>query len=109
MSKFADTGDRVTLAGRVDVHTIVEIRERLLTALSLGDGLLIVELMYVDYVDVAGVGMLVAAQQAALRIGRQIVLRGTPARFARLLRATRLDRMLPNETGLGDSPTLAAA
>ncbi|MEV6525229.1 MULTISPECIES: STAS domain-containing protein [unclassified Longispora (in: high G+C Gram-positive bacteria)] len=100
MLRLVDGGERVTLVGRLDGQTVAGIREQLHAALAEGHGPLVVELSAVDIIDAAGLGMLVAAQQKAVRAGRRIVLRGTPARFARLLRATRLDRVLPDEGAL---------
>ncbi|WP_018351231.1 STAS domain-containing protein [Longispora albida] len=93
-------GERVSLAGRVDAQTVARVREKLDSAIALGDGPLVVELARVDIIDATGLGMLVAAQQRAVRAGRRIVLSGTPERFARLLRVTRLDRVLPDEAAL---------
>ena len=87
----------VTLSGRVDVSTVSADRERLHSALDEGTGPLVVDLAGVELIDATGLGMLVAAQHRAHRVGRHIVLRGVPPRVTRLLRATRLDRVLGTE------------
>lgn len=84
----------IRLSGRIDVSTVATCRELLQDALDGVDGTLVVDLADVDVIDVTGLGMLVAAQHRARRTGRDIVLRNVPPRVTRLLRATRLDRVL---------------
>lgn len=95
----APGGGTTTLAliGRIDVLTVSEVRERLHAAVDAGAGTLVLDLSAVDGIDATGLGVLVGTQRRAQRRGQRLVLRGTPPRFARLLRATRLQRVLPTE------------
>ena len=84
----------IRLSGRIDVSTVSSCRDLLQAALDETGGTLVVDLGGVDLIDLTGLGMLVAAQHRARRGGRDIVLRNVPPRVTRLLRATRLDRVL---------------
>jgi anti-anti-sigma factor len=66
-------------------------------ALDLGTGPLVIDLTAVHTIDATGLGMLIGAQRRATTAGRSVVLSGVPVRVTRLLRATRLDRVLPPE------------
>ncbi len=89
--------DLVTLTGRIDVLCVSDVRERLHAAVDTGSGVLVIDLSAVETIDATGLGVLVGTQHRAALAGRRVILRGTPPRFARLLRATRLDRVLPTE------------
>lgn len=92
-----DNASVVVLAGRVDVSTVSRIRDRLHAAVDDGTGPLVVDLAAVQFVDATGLGMLVGTQRRAEAYGRTLTLRSVPPRVARLLHATRLDRVLPLE------------
>jgi anti-sigma B factor antagonist len=51
----------------------------------------------VDLVDATGLGVLVGAHRRAVMRGRRVVLRNVSARVSRILRATRLNRILSVE------------
>jgi anti-anti-sigma factor len=107
----ADQGLRVqtvVLGRRLDGYTVPAVRELLHTAVDVGAGDLVVDLSKVDLVDATGLGVLVGTRRRALRAGRRMVLRGTPPRLRRLLRAARMERLLPTESG-GDHAQVRAA
>ncbi|BCJ36049.1 hypothetical protein Athai_35520 [Actinocatenispora thailandica] len=85
----------VHVSGRFDTHTAASVRERLHAAVAQGDGLLLIDMSTVDTFDATGLGVLVGTHRLAEQAGRQLALRGTPARLTRLLHLTRLDRFLP--------------
>jgi anti-anti-sigma factor len=85
----------VHVSGRFDTHTAAGIRELLHAAVQQGDGLLLIDMSTVDTFDATGLGVLVGTHRLAEQAGRQLALRGTPARLTRLLHLTRLDRFLP--------------
>lgn len=91
------SGSVVTLTGRVDGATVAACRETLHRAVDEGRGPLVVDLTAVVSVDATGLGMLLGTAVRASRAGRPMVLRGTPPRVARLLRATGLDTVLRPE------------
>jgi anti-anti-sigma factor len=90
-------GQVVTLVGRLDVHTVAEVRAELQIAVDRGSGPLVADLAGVEVLDATGLGVLMGVHRRALRGDRTLVLRGVPERLGRLLRATRLDRVLTIE------------
>lgn len=91
------TGQLVVLSGRLDVRTVSAVRDELHAAVDSGSGRLVVDMSEVVQVDATGLGVLVGTHRRAQLAGRRLVLRGTPPRLRRLLRATRLERVLPTE------------
>lgn len=87
----------VVLDGRLDGQTVAAVREVLHAAVDAGSGDLVVDLSGVDLMDATGLGVLLGTRRRAVRAGRSMVLRGTRPRLRRLLRATRMDRILPTE------------
>ncbi|NHC13404.1 STAS domain-containing protein [Motilibacter deserti] len=88
------TGSEVVLAGRLDASTVGDVRTALHRALDAGSGQLLVDVSEVEVADATGLGVLVGAHRKAERLERSLVLRGVPPRLQRLLRATRLHRIL---------------
>lgn len=84
----------VVLNGRLDVSTVGDVRSRLHEALGQGGGPLVVDVSDVEIADATGLGVLVGAHRRAERLERQLVLRGVPPRLERMLRVTRLHRIL---------------
>jgi anti-anti-sigma factor len=91
------TGQLVTLSGSLDVRTATAVRDQLHAAVAGGQGNLIIDMSRVETMDAIGLGVLVGTQRRADQAGRRLVLRETPYRLRRLLRATRLERLLPTE------------
>lgn len=85
---------RVVLAGRLDVATVGDVRGMLQDVLAHGTGDLVVDLTDVDVADATGLGVLVGAHRRAERLERHLVLTGVGPRLERLLRMTRLHRIL---------------
>lgn len=91
-------GQLLALSGRLDVHAAADARLGLADAVDAGHGELVLDLAGLEAVDPTGLGVLVGAHRRAGRGGRTLVLRDTPPAVARLLRRTRLDRVL-RQTG----------
>ena len=89
--------DEVRLAGRLDCRSAGEVRETLHAVLDAGSGRLVVDLSGLELLDATGLGVLVGAHRRARLAGGDLVLRGAPARIARLLRLARLDRVITLE------------
>ena len=87
-------GRLLHLHGRLDVAAATDARLALAAAVDAGQGDLVLDLTSLEAVDVAGLGVLVGAHRRAVRQGRTLVLHDTPAPVARVLRLTRLDRVL---------------
>jgi anti-sigma B factor antagonist len=88
------TGSEIALSGRLDVSAVSEVRAALHRALDLGTGDLVVDLAGVELLDATGLGVLMGADRRAKLIGRRIVLRDAAPRVMRILRVTRLHRVL---------------
>lgn len=87
-------GQLLVLEGRLDVAAAADVRLALADAVAAGDGDLVLDLAGVEAVDATGLGVLVGAHRRAGRCGRTLVLRDVSPAAARLLRLTRLDRVL---------------
>ena len=85
---------RVVLRGRLDAATVGDVRVLLQDVLARGTGALVVDLTDVDVADATGLGVLVGAHRRAERLERHLVLTGVGPRLERLLRMTRLHRIL---------------
>lgn len=94
------SGHELALEGRLDVHSVTDVRAALHAAIDAGDGDLVVDVSGVELVDATGLGMLVGADRRAKLRGRRVVLRAAGPRFLRILRATRLHRVLTLDSGL---------
>lgn len=87
-------GQLLVLQGRLDVAAAADVRLALDEAVAAGSGDLVLDLAGVEAVDPTGLGVLVGAHRKAGRSGRTLVLRDVSPAAARLLRRTRLDRVL---------------
>ena len=87
-------GQVLALRGRLDVAAAADVRLALADAVDAGAGDLVLDLTALEAVDATGLGVLVGAHRLAGRSGRTLVLRDVPPRVGRLLRRTRLDRVL---------------
>ncbi len=89
-----EPGGRVRLRGRLDVHTVADVRTELRVAVAHGTGDLVVDLSGVELGDTTGLGVLLGVHRRAVRAGRTLVLVGVSDGLHRLLVATRLARVL---------------
>jgi anti-sigma B factor antagonist len=88
------SGYEIALSGRLDVSAVSDVRAALHEALDAGSGDLVVDLSGVELIDATGLGVLLGADRRAKLLGRRIVLRDAPPRVRRILRVTRLNRVL---------------
>jgi anti-anti-sigma factor len=84
----------IALAGRLDVRSVADVRSALYAAIDAGTGDLVVDVSGVETMDATGLGMLLGADRRAKLAGRRVVLHDAGPRLLRLLRATRLHRVL---------------
>ncbi|HUV47407.1 MAG TPA: STAS domain-containing protein [Actinomycetes bacterium] len=85
----------VSLPSRVDATTSGDVRYALNVALdSIHQGDLTVDASAVDSLDVAGLGVLVAAHRRARQRGVRLVICDPQPRVLRILAVTRLHRVL---------------
>jgi anti-sigma B factor antagonist len=88
------SGHEIAISGRIDVVNATDIREALHTALNTGTGDLYVDVSEVGLVDATGLGVLVGAHRRARQLDRRMVLTDAGPGFLRVLRMTRLHRVL---------------
>ena len=92
-------GQEVTIAGRLDVTSVDEVRRALHAVLDRGIGDLLVHLSQAEVHDAAGLGVIVGIHHRARTMGRRLVLVDVSPRLDRLLRASRLHRVLARGPG----------
>ena len=95
-------GQVLHLVGRLDVRTVPDVRSALHTAVDAGRGELVVHVGGIVVADATGLGVLVGAHRRAQRSGRRLVLRDVPLPALRLLRVTKLHRVLQVEDEVAD-------
>ena len=94
MAVVVATERELVLSGRLDGSSAADVRAALHEAIDLGSGDLQVDLAAVDLIDAIGLGVLLGADRRAKQIGRRIVLRDPAPSVLRILRVTRLNRVL---------------
>jgi anti-anti-sigma factor len=101
------TGQEVAITGRIDVHTVPDVRLLLHEIIDTGCGDVLMRLAGAEIGDATGLGVLVEAYNRARRAGRRLAVVDMSERTRRLLRASRLDRSLVLRGGTGED-TVAA-
>jgi len=91
------SGIEVVLSGRLDVRTMPVARALLHEIIAAGEGDLQLHVADLEIWDAGGLGVLVGANRRARQAGRRLVLVDVPPRQLRLLRATRLHRVITLE------------
>lgn len=82
----------VTVRGEVDVVTAPQLRSFLFDAVA-GARHLVLDLSDLEFIDAAGLSVLVATQRRLARRGSKVVLRSPPAITRRVLQVTGLERL----------------
>lgn len=100
-------GCEVRVSGRLDVHTVPDVRLALHEAIDRGFGDVLLDLGAAEVGDATGLGVLVGAHHRARRANRRIVLVHSTPRLDRLLRASRLNRVLTRSIGTVSSADAA--
>ena len=94
-------GQEVSVSGRLDVNTVAAVRLGLQDIIDRGVGDLLLHLADAEVHDATGLGMIVGAHHRARRAGRRLVLVDVSPRLDRLMRATRLHRVLTRGPAMG--------
>jgi anti-anti-sigma factor len=92
--RTVDTAQEVAISGRIDVHTVPDVRLLLHEIIDTGNGDVLMRLADAEIGDATGLGVLVEAYTRARRAGRRLAVVDMSERTERLLRASRLDRAL---------------
>ena len=90
----APDGHDVVIEGRLDVHTVPDIRDAIHAVISQGPGELRLHVGGAEIGDATGLGVLVHLHRRATRTDRRLLLVDASDRTTRLLRGCRLDRIL---------------
>ncbi|MEO7069866.1 MAG: STAS domain-containing protein [Nostocoides sp.] len=83
-------GQRAILVGRLDVHSVPDLRLTLHRLIDTSTGMLTIDLRDAEIGDAVALGLLVECQRRSRRAGRLMVCDNVCERGARLLRAVRL-------------------
>jgi anti-anti-sigma factor len=83
--------------GEVDIAAVTRLRPTWLALADTGRPVVVVDLCDVTFIDVAGVGLLVALRNRQLAHGGRVHLRRVPAQVARVLQLTGVAGFLPVE------------
>jgi len=100
-------GQEVSVTGRLDVNTVAVVRLGLQDIMDRGVGDLLLHLADAEIHDATGLGVIVGAHHRARRAGRRLVLVDVSPRLDRLLRASRLHRVLTRGSGEGVATELS--
>lgn len=104
----APDGHDIIIEGRLDVHTVPDIRDAIHAVIARGPGELRLHLGDAEIGDATGLGILVHLHRRASREQRRMLLVDPSARTSRLLRGCRLDRILTSRHGTAvHVPTVA--
>lgn len=90
----APDGHDVIIEGRLDVHSVPDIRDALHDVIARGPGELRIHLSAAEIGDATGLGVLVHIHRRASREQRRLLLFDASERTTRLVRGCRLDRLL---------------
>lgn len=89
-----DPGVRLRITGRIAGRDLPDARQQVLAAVDSGCGELLLDVTGVVVTERAVLGLLLEAHRRAERQGRVFVLANVPPELDRLLRRTRLGRVL---------------
>jgi anti-sigma B factor antagonist len=95
--EMVKVGYEVALSGRLDARTAPVARALLAELVDGGVDDVLVHVGTLEIWDASGLGVLVGAHRRARRAGRRLVLTEVPPRQVRLLRATKLHRLITVE------------
>ena len=90
----APDGHDVTIEGRLDVHSVPDVRDVIHAVIVSGAGEVRLHVGAAEIGDATGLGVIVHLHRRATRAGRQLVLIDASDRTTRLLRACRLERII---------------
>ncbi|MDP9393612.1 MAG: STAS domain-containing protein [Actinomycetota bacterium] len=93
----------VRVDGDVDVSHTLELRDVLADAMDGGAASVVLDVGGVDFIDSAGVGLLVTAHRRAQGAGGAFLIADVTPTVARVLQLTRTDRLLDVHPGVDEA------
>ncbi|WP_323096774.1 STAS domain-containing protein [Intrasporangium sp. YIM S08009] len=100
-------GHDVIIEGRLDMHTVPDIRDAIHAIIPQGRGDIRLHLADAEIGDATGLGVLVHLHRRATRAERRLLLVDPTDRTTRLVRGCRLDRILATRTAATVAPLTA--
>lgn len=88
------TSNVVTLGAHLDVRTVGRSRAAIYAVIEHDGGDVVLDLVDLESIDAAGLGLLTAVHLRCERAGHRLVLRNCPRDIRRVLAVTRLNRIL---------------
>lgn len=107
-SRGTDKGSLIEAIGEVDLTTVLQLREPVLNAVNNADGApVIVDLSKVDFIDSAGLALLVEARKRLAPDARTLHILLTPGRQPeRVLRLGRFDTIMHLAYDINEIPPI---
>jgi anti-sigma B factor antagonist len=93
-TKIVDNQVQVVLTGNIFVEEAKNIRKNLTALMDNGQTSFLLDLSKVDYIECAGMGMLVSIQKRALQNGGSVKIKGVHGRVKELNRFTEVFELL---------------
>ncbi|WP_211206444.1 STAS domain-containing protein [Demetria terragena] len=87
-------GDIITVTGSLGVAAAADMRDLLNLTIDAGSGDVVLHLADAEVVDSTGLGLIIEAHRRAGRSGRRVIIADASPRLHRLLRRTRLHRVI---------------
>ena len=91
------SGQRVDISmqGQLYVEEATDLREKLLREVDGGASQFHFDFSRLDYIDSAGLGVLISVQKRAASVGGQVSVSGLSGMVKEIFELTRLDRIFP--------------
>ena len=94
----------LTVAGELDLHTSVGLRDQLAELTGAGTRRLAVDLSSVPFMDSSTLGVVVVALKRLRELGGELALIAVNGSPAKVLSITGMDRVIPSYATVGDLP-----
>lgn len=100
--KINEVDNKVTIAlsGNLYVESVVKLREDILKAIEQGKSHFIFDMHNLEYIDSAGLGVLITVQKRVRQLNGGVVIRGLKGNVRELFELTRLDKVFTLEDDL---------
>lgn len=87
----------ITLSGNLYVESVARLREDVLQCIEQGKIHFVFDMNKLEYIDSAGLGVLITVQKRVLQRGGGVVIRGLKGVVRELFELTRLDKVFDIE------------
>ena len=94
VEEVADSTAVLRPAGRLDLQTAADFRQRVTDAVEAGRSAVVIDLAGVTFMDSSGLGALIAALKTARQAGGDLRIAGVGSQVAMIMQLTQMDRVL---------------